>query len=124
MTPSDMFMRIRENALAHLEEDNENMIHVVVQLSKCSQAVGAAEVLDALKLAVREESMENVAVDVTGCMGFCSLEPIITIRKFGKNPVVYCNVTPDRARIILSEYVYRDIVIMPWTLEEEGMTSC
>jgi NADP-reducing hydrogenase subunit HndB len=117
MTPSDTFARIREMALKHLNDDNKDKIHVIVQLSKCSQAVGAREVLDTLKRVVSEEGMENVTVDITGCMGFCSREPIVTIKKDGKKPVVYCNVTPDRARVMLVEYVYRDTVIMPWILK-------
>lgn len=102
----------------------DEKIHATVQLSKCSQAVGAREVLAALRQSVMDEGLQNVVVDITGCMGLCGLEPIVIIKRKGKRPVTYCRVTPEMARVILVEYVHRGNIIKPLTLDAiygEGM---
>jgi (2Fe-2S) ferredoxin len=54
-------------------------------------------------------------------MGSCSYEPIVIIKKAGREPVTYCRVAPQMARVILAEYVKRDTIIKPWTLDGRGM---
>jgi (2Fe-2S) ferredoxin len=120
MTPVEMYMRMRDNIPTCKTIECEDTIHVIVQLSMCSKAVGADKVLYALQKAVLDEGMKNVVVDTTGCMGSCCYEPIITIRRATKKPVTYCRVTPDMARVILAEYVLRDNIITPWTLDGRG----
>lgn len=120
MTPMEMYLKMQENAVKHKTIDCKVKVRVVVQLGRCSQAAGAQEVLNALKKVVLAENMEDVTVETTGCMGMCSLEPIVTIRKTGRKPVTYCRVTPEMARVALSQYVYRDSIIKPWILDGEG----
>jgi NADH:ubiquinone oxidoreductase subunit F (NADH-binding)/(2Fe-2S) ferredoxin/Pyruvate/2-oxoacid:ferredoxin oxidoreductase delta subunit len=53
---------------------------VVVSSGTCGQASGSLEVLDALREEIaRRDLQETVGLEVTGCHGFCELEPNIVI---------------------------------------------
>jgi NADP-reducing hydrogenase subunit HndB len=98
---------VKHDGCAGDKNAQDEKVSVIVQFGICSQAVGAADVLAALKQSVRDEGLENVSISITGCMGSCSYEPIVIIKKDGREPVTYCRVAPRMARVILAEYVKR-----------------
>ena len=122
MTPMEYYNRLRDELAARRTDPEEDMIHVTVQLGICSQAAGALAVISALEEAVFHHSLEKISIEKRGCMGFCSHEPIVTISRRGSAPVSYVRVTPERARVLLSEYALKDRVILPWTLQGKDVT--
>ena len=122
MTPMEYYNRLREELIGRIAGPNDDKIRVKVQLGVCSQAVGALDVISALEEAVYHHSLERISIEKSGCMGFCSHEPIVTISSRGRVPVSYVRVTPERAGIILTEYALMERVILPWTLDGKDVT--
>jgi NADH:ubiquinone oxidoreductase subunit F (NADH-binding)/(2Fe-2S) ferredoxin len=75
----------------------------------CSSAcvhLGALKVLKAFEDAVKELKVEKECkVARTGCVGTCSVGPVVMIDTVGSRPRLYQNVTPDKVRMIVQDHV-------------------
>jgi NADH-quinone oxidoreductase subunit F len=81
--------------------------HILVGTASCGRAAGALPVLEAFK---RELKKANGAAKVTevGCIGLCSLEPLVTIVKPDSFTVCYNNVTPQAVSTLVEGYILGD----------------
>ena len=78
---------------------------IVVHMGTCGIASGAQEVLDAVVSAANELGSSGVRIKTTGCAGFCSREPMMTVEMAGAPPVKYVDLNAAKARRIYSEHV-------------------
>lgn len=83
----------------------ESMIVVRVAMATCGIAAGAREIMNHMVDRIREEGLDNVMVTQVGCMGYCYAEPTIEVTLQGKEPVVYGNVTIEKADEILEKHI-------------------
>ena len=90
---------------AGLRRSQTPSVLVLVHLGTCGVASGAQEVLDAILGAAGELGSAGVAIKTTGCAGFCSSEPMITVEVAGAPPVKYRDLDAVKARRIYSEHV-------------------
>lgn len=121
MTPvTDKIKEFRQNSLKiyrQLEEDRKKKTRITVHLGICGAAVGGKEVLQVLKEMVEVRRLsEEISVEVAGCIGLCSHEPIIRVAKPGMKETAYCLVTPDMAEAIFNQHIMHGVVIQPWLL--------
>ncbi|MBR7158264.1 MAG: NAD(P)H-dependent oxidoreductase subunit E [Alphaproteobacteria bacterium] len=85
-------------------------VHIFCCNSTSCRSAGGESVLEALESAVKSNELEEkVRVVKTGCMGLCSLGPLVQIEIKGREPVMYKKVTPLLARLIVLEYVAKAI---------------
>ena len=75
-------------------------IKIIVGTATCGLAAGAGEVLDAVRELVDKEQLPYV-VSETGCIGWCSQEPLLDIWVPGYPRITYGRVTPGRAKEIV-----------------------
>ncbi|HYX70009.1 MAG TPA: NADH-quinone oxidoreductase subunit NuoF [Terriglobales bacterium] len=73
---------------------------ILVGMATCGQAAGAQEVLDAVREEVKANSLPYL-VQETGCIGWCSQEPLVDVWTPGRPRVTYGRVKPGRAREIV-----------------------
>ena len=73
---------------------------ILVGMATCGQAAGANEVLEAIRAVVREEKLPFIVAE-TGCIGWCSQEPLVDVFIPGHPRVTYGRVTPGRAKEIV-----------------------
>ncbi len=74
--------------------------------STSCRSAGGESVLDAIKNAVEINGLsDKVRVVKTGCMGLCSLGPLVRVEVKGQKPVMYKNVKPLFARLMIVEHV-------------------
>jgi NADH:ubiquinone oxidoreductase subunit F (NADH-binding)/(2Fe-2S) ferredoxin len=71
-----------------------------------------------------QEASKNHGLDLSiievGCIGLCSAEPIVCIKK-PKQPIIcYGNATPERARILIQEYLLNDNPLPEYALGTIG----
>ncbi len=78
-----------------------------VGAATCGVAAGAGEVVDLLEREIAKRGLEARVVKV-GCLGPCSLEPLVIIHKPGKPRVCYGPVTTKNAPRLLDGYVLGD----------------
>ncbi len=76
-------------------------VKIVVGTATCGLAAGAQDVLDAIRDEVAKHNLSFVVAE-TGCIGWCSQEPLLDIIVPGQPRVTYGRMTPERARKIVA----------------------
>jgi len=91
-----------------LQTKDEVKARITVHKGTCGIACGAEDVWDGLFELLKEkgESEEAYEIGHTGCVGFCGMEPIVTVEPAGRAPVRYRKVDRDRLREILESHVW------------------
>jgi len=78
--------------------------------STSCRSAGGESVLEAITNAVEINGLsERVRVVKTGCMGLCSLGPLVRVEVKGQKPVMYKNVNPLFARLMVVEHIEKAI---------------
>lgn len=79
-------------------------IQVKVALATCSKAAGAEPILEFFSQAIEKRGID-AEISLTGCMGYCYAEPTVEVTLPGKQPVVYGNVTREKADLIIEKHL-------------------
>lgn len=111
------YQELKNLCIKNLKKKQEGRIKISVVLAKCSVSVGAEEVLKSVRDTVEQENMENVIVEITGCMGLCSMEPIISVN-MGEEKFIYGLVTPEKARTIIISHGLYGKVVEHWVMKK------
>lgn len=91
-----------------LREKGENideLIQIRVAMATCGIASGAREIMNYMIDELKKEGADNVVVTQTGCMGYCYAEPTIEVTLPGQEPVVYGDVTEEKAKEIITKHI-------------------
>jgi NADP-reducing hydrogenase subunit HndB len=91
-------------------------VKVTVHMGTCGIASGAREVLDALMTVIAEDSVSDVAVTTSGCMGLCSREPLVTVEVIGKEPIKYEYMNPNKMRQVFKRHIVKGEIQTPFVL--------
>ncbi len=82
---------------------------LTVSAGTCGRARGSFKVIKALKNAIKKEKLENeVKIKVTGCHGFCEVEPNIIIHPHN---IFYQKVDPKNAKDIIIQTILNNKII-------------
>ncbi|MCM8821919.1 MAG: 4Fe-4S binding protein [Candidatus Omnitrophica bacterium] len=82
---------------------------IVLSMGTCGIARGASDILNSIKKEVRKRKLHNrVEIRVTGCHGFCEVEPFLIIYPQG---IFYCKLQPADVRQILMESIEKNNII-------------
>jgi len=93
-----------------------------VGTATCGRAAGAVETLDCLRAEIQARNVEAQIIE-TGCMGPCSLEPLMVVHKPGAPRLCFGKVGPKEARQILQRHVLGDDPCAEWALGCVGPDS-
>lgn len=107
-------MREEAKRKVELREGNKDY-RVVVGMATCGIAAGARPVLNALV----EESAKsdyNCTITQTGCIGMCTLEPIVEVYNKNGEKTTYCHVDAQKAVRILREHILKGIIVAEYTV--------
>jgi len=105
---------IKKKTLDQMRQSNN--IKVVVGMGTCGISAGAEETMKAIEEVVKEKNLNNVVVSITGCIGLCVQEPLVEVKKPGKEKVVFRLVDAARAKEIIDQYVINDFVNKEWVV--------
>lgn len=109
--------KLREESIKNLEMRNtEKNIRVVVGMATCGIAAGARPVLNTLVEEVAMRNLKDVQVAQTGCIGMCTLEPIVEIYEPDKEKVTYINVNSEKAKRIVAEHIVNGNIVREFTI--------
>ncbi|MDR0855964.1 MAG: (2Fe-2S) ferredoxin domain-containing protein [Clostridiales bacterium] len=116
---------IRDRKRADLENRNSTgaKMRVVVGMATCGIAAGARPVMTALVEEVARRSLFDVQVVQSGCIGMCTLEPIVEVFDQTGEKTTYVHVTADKAVRIVAEHIAggRPIVEFMLNSAKEGL---
>ncbi len=108
---------LREESIKNLEMRNtDKNVRVVVGMATCGISAGARPVLNALVEEVAMRNLKDVQVAQTGCIGMCTLEPIVEIYEPNKEKVTYINVNVEKVKRIVAEHIVNGSVVKEFTI--------
>ena len=114
----DDLKKAKDQALARRSIRNANArVHITVAMGTCGIAAGARDAMKVILDTIEEYEISDVLVTQTGCIGLCSLEPIVDVQIAEQPKVTYGMVTPEHARSIMLEHVIDGLPIKEWQIE-------
>jgi len=82
---------------------------IVVSSGTCGQASGSLQVIEALKHELKKRNLEEtIGIEITGCHGFCELEPNIVIYPEG---IFYKKLESKDIQKVVEETILKDKII-------------
>ena len=93
-----------------------------VGAATCGRAAGAGETLERLRAEIQTQGLEAQVIE-TGCLGPCSLEPLVIVHKPDEPRVCFAKVGPNEAVQILRRHVLGDDPCAEWALGRIGSDS-
>ena len=78
---------------------------ITVHLGTCGIASGAKTICDSVKKAITSGKHNNIEFATSGCVGFCSLEPMLTIESYNLPIVTYYNLDKDKVKKIFEKHI-------------------
>jgi NADP-reducing hydrogenase subunit HndB len=98
--------KIREQALEKRKATAvSGATQVIVGMGTCGIAAGARETMKAVLDFIEKNSIENVVVTQTGCIGICEQEPILQVVVGESEKTTYGKVTPVIVEKIMQSHV-------------------
>jgi len=102
---SEAFASIKTDAEKRLNEmSGDNSQNIFIGMATCGLASGAMEVKAAFEEALLARKIDAHIIPV-GCLGHCYAEPLVTIDKPGFPPILYHDVTPGKARLLVRAFL-------------------
>jgi NADH-quinone oxidoreductase subunit F len=96
-------------AISKSKSEKDSKPCISVATGTCGIARGADEVVVALEKELKKHGLESeVDIKITGCHGFCQIEPYLTILP---EEIFYVKVQPEDSEEIISETVIRKKII-------------
>jgi NADH:ubiquinone oxidoreductase subunit F (NADH-binding)/(2Fe-2S) ferredoxin/Pyruvate/2-oxoacid:ferredoxin oxidoreductase delta subunit len=93
---------------------------VLIGIATCANAAGALDVMAALEEAVESAGIAgDLEICRVGCVGRCSLEPLLEIRRPAQQPRMYVKVTPDMAKEIAQRDLVKGEAVADWLIESQ-----
>jgi NADH:ubiquinone oxidoreductase subunit F (NADH-binding)/(2Fe-2S) ferredoxin/Pyruvate/2-oxoacid:ferredoxin oxidoreductase delta subunit len=100
-------------------KEQPDKVQVLLGVATCALAGGADKTLAALQEAFAEAGLaDKVDLCQVGCVGRCSLEPLLEIRRPGEAPRMYVKVDADRAKQIVKRDLVEGQPLNEWTIDE------
>lgn len=106
--------KMKQNAT--IRDDGEDKVKIVVGMATCGIAAGARPVLSAITAELAKQDVHNATVAQTGCIGRCTLEPLVDVIMPGEEPVTYVHMTPDKVAKVISSHVKEGIPVVEYTV--------
>ena len=112
----DDLRKLRESSrdLSSARSGGETVI--IVGMGTCGIAAGARDILSEVMAELARRSIDNVAVQTTGCIGMCRLEPMVDIIVPGQDKVTYVNLNPNMVPRIVTEHIVNGNPVMEYTI--------
>ena len=106
----DDLRKLRESSrdLSSARSGSETV--VIVGMGTCGIAAGARDVLAEVMAELARRSIDDVAVQTTGCIGMCQDEPLLDVIRGGQR-VTYGRVKPEDVPTIIAEHVVNGRVV-------------
>lgn len=93
----------KESALA----EGGYTVKITVHLGTCGIAAGGDEALKALQEEIEKSKRDDIKVMISACMGMCSSEPNVTVRRAGEEAVLYRGIDGEKMRKVFESHVLK-----------------
>ncbi len=117
MTATETLHQLKQAAKPHLALSPERP-QLLVGIATCANAAGARRTRDRLVEELEAAGLaDGVDLIQVGCVGRCSLEPLVEVRMPGEAPRMYTEVNEERAAQIVRQDIAGGKPIATWLLD-------
>ncbi|HHY90323.1 MAG TPA: NADH-quinone oxidoreductase subunit F, partial [Clostridiales bacterium] len=92
---------------------------IIVGKGSCGIAAGANKVSEAIEKIIQEKHLNNIEVDLAGCIGMCYLEPIIDVITDDGQKTTYVKVTPEIVPEIIESHLEKKEAAAAYQISEQ-----
>ncbi len=78
---------------------------VTVHMGTCGIASGADKIKEQAEENIKKSNLKNIIFTTSGCIGFCSGEPMLTVQEAGGEAYTYCNLDKEKVDLIFEEHL-------------------
>ncbi|MFO7929503.1 MAG: NADH-ubiquinone oxidoreductase-F iron-sulfur binding region domain-containing protein [Candidatus Humimicrobiaceae bacterium] len=78
---------------------------VTVHMGTCGIASGADKIKEQAEENIKKSNLKNIIFTTSGCIGFCSGEPMLTVEEAGGEAYTYCNLDKEKVDLIFEEHL-------------------
>lgn len=104
--------KIKEKALKEISgRETKKRGRIVVGMGTCGISAGAKDTLRALADELEKQSIDDIAIIQSGCMGLCEVEPTVEVQIGDEEPAIYGYVNEEQARRIVREHVMKGKIL-------------
>ena len=100
--------------------DGAGRVKITVHMGTCGISAGARKIMAEVMRSVEESGASDIIVTTTGCAGFCSLEPMITVEVIEQAPVKYVELDTKKVNKIFDEHVMKGNIVEDYALAIGG----
>ena len=83
-----------------------NRYRITVHLGTCGIASGAETIQNSVKKEISSRKRSDIEFTTSGCVGFCALEPMLTVESYDLPPVTYHSLDRDKLKKIFKSHIY------------------
>ena len=98
---------LKENSL----NDKYKKFKITVHLGTCGIASGAQSISSTVREEIEKSNRKDISFATSGCIGFCSLEPMMTIECSNSEPVIYHSLYSDKVKIIFDSHINKNKIV-------------
>ena len=80
-------------------------VQVTVHLGTCGIAAGGEEALAALNEDIEKSKRTDIKVVISACMGMCSSEPNVTVKRIGEESILYHEINAEKMHRIFQSHI-------------------
>jgi len=78
---------------------------ITVHLGTCGIASGADIIKEAAELEINSRDRRSIMFSTSGCVGFCALEPMLTVQSFNRKPAVYYSLDEQKIKKLFQKHI-------------------
>jgi NADH-quinone oxidoreductase subunit F len=113
---NEFFKAIKaESGTVAKDREEDNRPHILIGMATCGLASGAAEVKIAFEETLSERKID-ARITPVGCLGHCYGEPLVIISNPGFPPILYHNMTPGKAQLLVKAFLEQGDPVFEYVL--------
>ena len=118
----DELKQLRQQLQKDIKARTEAKTTITVGMGTCGIAAGAREVMQAVLDQLASRGVD-AHVTTVGCIGMCSKEPLVDVKRGDELKITYGNVTPAMVPRIIDEHLVNGQVIEEWVVARSGTAA-
>jgi len=115
----DELKQLRQQLQKDIKARTEAKTTITIGMGTCGIAAGAREVMQAVLDQLASRGVD-AHVTTVGCIGMCSKEPLVDVKRGDEIKITYGNVTPARVPRIIDDHLVSGQVIEEWVVARSG----
>jgi len=99
-----------------LLQNKQSRGKIVVHMGTCGMAAGAKLVESTFVKELTKKGIKDITLKTSGCAGFCSKEPMVTIELADSPPVRYGDLNPEKVEKIVTEHLIEGNIVKKYAI--------